>query len=106
MSALANGLETRGRGADAQAWPLDRKVALVLEGLRGHRPVTEICREVGIPTSRYYQWRDLFLRAGASGLAQPESERRKLEQRVQQLEAENKTLKVEKEIFQSVAIED
>ncbi len=96
---LANGLETGARGKDAQAWPLDRKVALVLEGLRGFRPITEICREVGIPTARYYQWRDLFLRAGASGLAQSESERRKLEKRVQQLEADlpGKTL-VEKEI--------
>src|SRR5512146_3164894 len=84
---------------DPQSWPMDRKVALVLEGLRGHGPIRQLCREMGIPTSRYYQWRSRFIQAGRSGLDQPEAERRKLEERVQTLEAENATLRVEKELF-------
>ncbi len=95
-----------GRRTDPHQWPLERKLALVLEGLRGHRPVTEICREVGISTSRYYQWRDQFLQAGREGLAQSEPDRRKLEERVHQLEAENAVLRTEKELFQSVCLED
>ncbi len=91
---------------DPQSWPLERKVALVLEGLRGFRPVTVLCREAGVPTSRYYQWRERFLEAGRDGLAQSEVDRRKLEERVRALEVENATLRTEKEIFQSVCIDD
>ncbi len=106
MPILSHTMEATLPKTDPQSWPLDRKVALVLEGLRGFRPITVICREAGIPTSRYYEWRERFLQAGRTGLAQSESERRKLEQRIQQLEAENATLKTEKAIFQAACIED
>ncbi len=91
---------------DPALWPVERQVSVVLEGLRGHRPVTEICREVGITTTRYYTWRDRFLRAGRNGLAQSEVERHKVEDRISQLETENHRLRVEKEILQGAAIED
>ncbi len=93
-------------GLDPRLWPVERQVALVLEGLRGHRPVPELCREVGIPTSRYYHWRDRFLQAGRQGLAQSEAERQQLQDRVQELEAENAALRMEKEIFQGICLED
>ncbi len=106
MAMLAQTLEGVAPRSDPQSWPLERKVALVLEGLRGFRPIAVLCREAGIPTSRYYQWRDRFLQAGRNGLAQSETERRKLEERIHQLEAENATLRTEKDIFMSIAIED
>ncbi len=91
---------------DPILWPVERQVSVVLEGLRGHRPVTEICREVGITTTRYYQWRDRFLRAGRNGLAQSEVEHHQLEERINRLETENHHLRVEKEILQGAAFED
>ncbi len=102
---LAQSQGTVGYAADSQ-WPVERITALVLEGLRGQRPITEICREVGIPTSRYYKWRDRFLKGGRNGLVEPEPQRVNLEQRIQELENENRHLKVEKEIFQSISVED
>ncbi len=96
---------TLGR-SDPQSWSADQKMRVVLEGLRGRRPVAQICREVGISTSRYYQWRDQFLQAGRRGFIRSELECQKLEERVQQLQVENAALHVEKEILQGAAIED
>ncbi len=98
--------ETAVSVSDPCAWTLERKVALVLEGMRGFRPVAVMCREAGIPTSRFYQWRDRFLEEGREGLARSEVERGGLEERIHQLEAENTRLRVEKEILLSAAIED
>ncbi len=96
-----------GRSKSAvQSDPLDRKVQIVLEGLRGDRPIREICREAGISVAAYYSWRDRFINAGRDGLAHPESERQALEERLRQLEAENAILRVEKDIFQDVCLAD
>ncbi len=92
--------------SDPESWPLERKVALVLEGLRGERPIAAICREAGISTSRFYQWRDRFIKAGGAGIARTEVEACKLQERIHELEAENAALRAEKEILKSVAIED
>jgi transposase-like protein len=89
-----------------QPWPVDRKIELVLEGLRGHRPVTELCREAGISTARYYQWRQQFLDAGRAGLASAEAQHNKLEERIRQLEAENASLQTRVRIFQDVCLAD
>jgi putative transposase len=89
-----------------QPWPVERKIELVLEGLRGHRPVTELCREAGISTARYYQWRQQFLDAGRAGLARAEAQNDKLEERVRLLEAENASLQMRVRIFQDVCLAD
>ncbi len=89
-----------------QSWSIDRKVALVLEGLRGHRPVSELCREAGISPTRYYQWREQFIDAARIGLVHPEAERRALEERVRQLEAENANLQARMRIFQDLCLAD
>jgi transposase-like protein len=36
------------------------KLDTVLEGIRGEKPVSQICRERNISDSLYYKWRDLF----------------------------------------------
>ena len=41
------------------------KFDIVLEGLRGDVPVTELCNRHSIHQSQYYAWRDLFLKHGA-----------------------------------------
>ena len=46
----------------------DEKIRIVLEGLRGEVPISEICRKEGIAASVYYKWSKSFLEAGKSGL--------------------------------------
>jgi len=36
------------------------KLATVMEGIRGDKPIAQICRERNISDSLYYKWRDLF----------------------------------------------
>ncbi len=106
MSILLESTAVTKDRSRRQPWPLERKVSLVLEGLRGQQPVTELCRQRGISTSCYYQWRDRFLQAGRDGLAEIETEQHELEERIQKLEAENAALRLEKEILQSACLED
>jgi len=50
-------------------WTVEEKLAIVMEGLRGERSVTDICREHRISQTLYYRWRDRFLEGGKKGLA-------------------------------------
>lgn len=36
------------------------KLDTVMEGIRGEKPIAQICRERNISDSLYYKWRDLF----------------------------------------------
>jgi transposase-like protein len=49
-------------------WMSEEKMAIVLEGLKGQKPITEICREHQISQTLYYRWRNRFLEAGQKGL--------------------------------------
>jgi transposase-like protein len=49
-------------------WTVEEKLNLVLEGVKGYRTVTEICRENGISQPQYYKWRNRFLEGGKLGL--------------------------------------
>jgi transposase-like protein len=49
-------------------WAADEKLAIVMEGLKEKRSVSEICREHKISQTLYYRWRDKFLEAGKRGL--------------------------------------
>jgi transposase len=50
-------------------WSIEEKVAIVLEGLKGVRSISEICREHQISQSQYYLWRDKFLVGAQQGLS-------------------------------------
>ena len=49
-------------------WTTEEKAAIVLEGLRGEKKVSEICREHKISQTIYYRWRDKFLEGGKKAL--------------------------------------
>ncbi|MBN1890519.1 MAG: transposase [Thermoflexales bacterium] len=85
-------------------WPIDRKVNLILDGLSGRRPVTELCREAGISPVRYRQWQDQFIEAGQASLAHPQGEDQSLEERVRSLEAENSRLRRELRILHELCL--
>lgn len=66
----------------------DEKVQIVLAGLKGEVPVTELCRRYGIQPTLYYQWRDRFLEGGRRGLESRgrTDHEQELERRVHELE--------------------
>jgi transposase-like protein len=92
--------------AAKQSWPADRKAELVVEGLRGRRPIAELCREAGVSTTLYYQWRQECLDSWRAGFAHPEADYRKLEERVRQLEVENASLEMRLRLFRDMAVAD
>ena len=49
-------------------WSTDEKLA-VLEGIRGERSISEICRIHQISQSVYYKWRDTFFEGAKKGLS-------------------------------------
>ena len=65
-----------------------QKTEIVLAGLRGDRPVREVCREAGIAETLYYSWRDKLLEAGQAALNGKDERQaeRELRQKIAQLE--------------------
>lgn len=84
----------------------EEKIRIVLEGLRGETPITELCRREGINSNLYYRWSKEFLEAGKERLngntqRQADSgevkglrqENEQLKQLVAELALKNKVLK-------------
>jgi transposase len=71
-----------------RSWTVQQKLAIVLAGLRGDRPVAEVCREHQISETLYYSWRDKLLEGGAERLSGKEerTEVAELRKRVRDLE--------------------
>ena len=46
----------------------ERKVLIVMEGIRGEQSIAELCRKYGIPDSTYYKWNKEFIEAGKARL--------------------------------------
>ena len=70
----------------------DEKIRIVLEGLRGERSISEICRREGIAASVYYKWSKSFLEAGKNGLTR-DTLRDATSDEVKKLKAENEQFK-------------
>ena len=56
------------RVATRRKFSAEEKIRIVLGGMRGESPVTELCRREGIQASMYYKWSKAFLDAGKNGL--------------------------------------
>ena len=56
------------RKATRQQFNAEEKIRIVLEGLRGEVPVTELCRREGITPANYYRWSKSFLEGGKNAL--------------------------------------
>lgn len=56
------------RKATRRKFSAEDKIRIVLEGLRGETPISELCRQEGIAASVYYKWSKEFLDAGKNGL--------------------------------------
>lgn len=69
-------------------WSSQEKWLIVLEGIKGHRKVADICTDHGIAQSQYYTWRDQFLSEGPKVF-----EHGKIDKKQERLARENAKLK-------------
>ena len=49
-------------------WSTEEKLAIVLEGIKELKSVSEICRTHQISQTTYYKWRDAFLEGAKQAL--------------------------------------
>ena len=80
------------RKATRRKFTAEEKIRVVLEGLRGETPISEICRRHSIPSSIYYKWSKAFLDAGKNGLTR-DTQRDATTDEVRRLKEENASLK-------------
>ena len=80
------------RQATRRKYTAEEKIRIVLEGLRGEIPISELCRREGIAPTMYYRWSKAFLDAGKNGLTR-DTQRDATTDEVRALKDENTTLK-------------
>jgi len=78
--------------ATRRKFSADEKIRIVLEGLRGEIPVSQLCRREGISSGIYYKWSKEFLEAGKNGLTK-DTLRDATSDEVKRLKVENADLK-------------
>jgi transposase-like protein len=105
MPTLIPGTNRKSEAAN-QARLADRKLEVVMKGMRSHRPVRELCRKAGISPTSYYHWQHQVIDAARTGLAHPAFENEALKERIRQLEAENASLRQQVSIFTELCVQD
>lgn len=80
------------KNATRKRYSAEEKIRIVLEGLRGEIPVSDLCRREGIPSVTYYAWSKAFLDAGKNGLTK-DTNRDATTEEVKSLKSENDSLK-------------
>ncbi len=58
----------RAKKATRRRFSVEEKIRIVMEGIRGEEPVSELCRREGIDASVYYRWLKDFMEAGKQRL--------------------------------------
>ncbi len=71
----------------------DEKIRIVVEGLKGEIPISDVCRREKISPSQYYKWSKQFLEAGKNALTR-ETSRNATDDEVIELREENERLKI------------
>jgi len=92
LSVVEGDVITQIKKATRHQFLADEKIRIILEGLRGQTPISEICRREGIASSVYYKWSKAFLEAGKNGLTR-DTLRDATSEEVKQLKSENEQLK-------------
>jgi transposase len=89
---MAKNIVNQIRKATRRKFSAEEKIRIVLEGLRGEIPVSELARREGIAPTVYYRWSKAFLEAGKNGLTK-DTHRDATTDEVRQLKADNDALK-------------
>lgn len=90
--AKAKDVVSQIKRATRRKFSAEEKIRIVLEGLRGEIPISDLCRREGIASSIYYKWSKAFLEAGKNGLTR-DTLRDATSDEVKRLKAENTDLK-------------
>jgi transposase len=106
MTVAIPGLQGKGDKVARQLWSAECKLELVLEGMCGRHPVSELCNQANISRACYYHWRHQFIDAGQRGLAHSEADCHTLEEHIRQLEAENANLRAHVRLLQDLCTMD
>lgn len=78
--------------ATKKRFTAEQKIQIVLEGLRGETPITDLCRREGVAKPTYYTWSKAFLEGGKASL-QLDSKRNATSDEVKSLKNENSDLR-------------
>ncbi len=89
---MAKNIVQEIRKATRRKFSAEEKIRIVLEGLRGEIPISELARREGIAPSIYYRWSKAFLEAGKNGLTK-DTHRDATTDEVRRLREENQALK-------------
>ena len=89
---MAKNIVNQIRKATRRKFSAEEKIRIVLEGLRGEIPISELARREGIAPTVYYRWSKAFLEAGKNGLTR-DTHRDATTDEVRQLKADNEALK-------------
>ena len=89
---MARDVVTEIRRATRRRFRAEDKIRIVLEGLRGEIPVSQLCRRESISPALYYKWSKAFLDAGKNGLT-VDTKRDTTRVEVDRLKEENEALK-------------
>ena len=92
----------------SRKWTSEEKSAVVMQGLKGEKSVSEIYKENGLSKTMYYKWRDAFLEGGKKALESGnksydralEAEIEKLQKIIGKQAIEIEVLKKTDELFQ------
>ena len=90
---MAKNIVTEIRKNTRRKFSAEDKIRIVVEGLRGEIPITELSRREGIAPSQYYKWSKQFLEAGKTALTR-ETSRNATDDEVRELRDENDRLKI------------
>jgi transposase len=88
----ARQLVRRTRQVTRRKFPAEKKIRIVLEGIRGELAVSELCRREGIHPTIYYKWLKDFMEAG-KGRLRGDTKREATTEEVRQVGEENARLK-------------
>jgi len=81
------------RQSTRRRYSAEEKIRIVMEGIRGDDPVSDLCRREGISSNVYYKWLKEFMEAGKARLKGDEK-RDATRAEVEGLRRENERLKV------------
>lgn len=88
----ARELIRKTKRATRRKFPAEEKIRIVMEGIRGEIPVSELCRREGIQPTVYYKWLKDFMEAGKLRLL-GDTQREATSDEVKHLRQENERLK-------------
>jgi len=83
----------KAKAVTRRKFSAEEKIRMVMEGIRGELPISELCRREGLQTTVYYRWLKDFMEAGKQRL-RGDILREARSEEVKELRAENDRLKL------------